>query len=78
LASDTVAEGQSTASPKVRLFSSTYAHREPTHIESLTKQLLFGADARETQLDAPERSSGPRDDIPPNGGDLRIGQFVMG
>jgi hypothetical protein len=47
--------------------------REP---QSVNK--MFGADARETQLDVPGKSSGPGDDFPQNSGDLRVGQFVMG
>jgi len=39
---------------------------------------VFGADAREIQLDVPRVSSSPGDDVAENGGDLRIGQFVMG
>ena len=39
---------------------------------------MFGADAREIQLDGPRVSSSPGDDVAENGGDLRIGQFVTG
>jgi hypothetical protein len=39
---------------------------------------MLGADARETQLDIPGKSSGSSDDVPQNSRDLRAGQFVMG
>jgi hypothetical protein len=39
---------------------------------------MLGADGRELQLDVPRIPSSPSDDVPENGGDLRIGQFVIG
>lgn len=39
---------------------------------------MFGAEAREIQLDVPRVSASRSDDVAENGGDLRIGQFVTG
>jgi hypothetical protein len=41
-------------------------------------QEMFGADARKMQLNVPRKPSSPSEDVAENGGDLRIGRFVMG
>ena len=39
---------------------------------------MFGAEGRETQLDVPRKASGSGDGLAENGGDLSVGQFVIG
>jgi hypothetical protein len=49
---------------------------QPSQPEAVHK--VLSAEGCELQLDMSGIPSGPGDDIPENGGDLRIGQFVMG
>jgi hypothetical protein len=39
---------------------------------------VFGADGSETQLYVPGEASSNGDDVPHDGGDLRIGKFTVG
>ncbi|HEV8060293.1 MAG TPA: hypothetical protein VGP68_10490 [Gemmataceae bacterium] len=47
--------------------------RQPQSVDK-----MFGANAGETQLEAPRIPSDPGDGVTENGGDFRVGQFVVG
>jgi hypothetical protein len=51
-------------------------YRQASQSEAVHK--VLSADGSELQLDMSGIPSSPGDDVPENGGDLRIGQFVMG